>query len=233
MITANEANVNSGAGQSGSMRLLWSSRSPFVRKVLIAAHELGIADRIELVSCFVTGKIPVLDVEQFNPVGQIPSLITSDGTIIVDSTAVIDYLDAHFGNRELLPDDYPRRLDVLRRTAFAQAIKEKSIRWISERLRPEIHRDEELIVGISRTLANTLDALEADAPRWSQLPIDAGHIGLAAALGYLDFRFAVVSWRAGRPGLAEWHAKFAERDSYIASEFVDPKKAEAISPGTP
>lgn len=233
MTTANKANPDPDAGRSGSMRLLWSSRSPFVRKVLIAAHELGIADQIELVSCFVTGKIPVPDVEQFNPVGQIPSLITSDGTVIVDSTAVIDYLDAHFGNRELLPDDYPRRLDILRRTAFAQAVKEKSIRWIGERLRPEIHRDEELIVGISRTLSNTLDALEADAARWSQLPIDAGHIGLAAALGYLDFRFAVISWRTGRPGLAEWHAKFAERESYIATEFVDPKKAAATSTAAP
>ena len=67
---------NPAAVEAGSMRLLWSSRSPFVRKVLIAAHELGIADRIELVSCFVTGKIPVPDVEQFNPSGQIPHLIT-------------------------------------------------------------------------------------------------------------------------------------------------------------
>jgi glutathione S-transferase len=196
-----------------------------VRKVLIAAHELGVGDKIELVSAFVTGKIAVPDVEALNPLGQIPALVDIDGTTVFDSTAIIDYLDAKFGNRSLLPVDYPRRLDVLRRTAIAQGIKEKSIRWISERLRPEEHRDAELITGIARTLKNGLDALEADAARWKDMPVDAGHIGLAAALGYLDFRFAQVAWRNGRPALEAWHRSFAQRPSYIATEFVDPKKA--------
>ncbi len=139
---------------SRRMRLLWSSRSPFVRKVLIAAHELGLGDRIDLVSAFVTGKIPVPDVEALNPIGQIPTLVDVDGTTVFDFTAIIDYLDAKYGTGSLLPAKYPLRLDVLRRTAVAQAIKEKSIRWISERLRPEEHRDAELIVGITRTLNN-------------------------------------------------------------------------------
>jgi glutathione S-transferase len=160
-----------------------------------------------------------------NPLGQIPALVDIDGTTVSDSTAIIDFLDAKFGNRSLLPVDYPRRLDVLRRTAIAQGIKEKSIRWISERLRPEEHRDAELVTGIARTLKNGLDALEADAARWKDMPVDAGHIGLAAALGYLDFRFAQVAWRNGRPALAAWHRSFAQRPSYIATEFVDPKKA--------
>jgi glutathione S-transferase len=217
--------AKSGAVEAGSMRLLWSSRSPFVRKVLIAAHELGIADRIELVSCFVTGKIPVPDVEQFSPSGQIPTLITADGMVVSDSTTVIDFLDAKFGTRQLLPTEYPRRHDVLRRTALAQVIKEKSIRWIGERLRPEVHRDGELATGIERTLNNCLDAFEADASEWAALPVDAGHIGLAAALGYLDFRFAPVGWRNNRPALTAWHSGFAERRSYLETEFVDPKKA--------
>ena len=207
------------------LRLLWSSRSPFVRKVLIAAHELGIGDRIDLVSSFVTGKIPVPDVEALNPIGQIPTLVDVDGTIVFDSTVIIDYLDAKFGNGRLLPATYPLRLDVLRRTALAQGIKEKSIRWLGERLRPEEHRDTDLIVGLARTLNNCLDALEIDAPRWNDMPVDAGHIGLAAALGYLDFRFAQVAWRTNRPALERWHQRFAQRPSYIVTEFVDPKKA--------
>jgi glutathione S-transferase len=44
------------SGSTARMRLQWSSRSPFVRKVLIAAHELGIGDKIELVPAFVTGE---------------------------------------------------------------------------------------------------------------------------------------------------------------------------------
>jgi glutathione S-transferase len=220
----NGSQTETSAG-SKQMRLLWSSRSPFVRKVLIAAYELGIDDRVHLVPAFVTGKIPVPDVDALNPIGQIPTLVDTDGTTVFDSTAIIDYLDAKYGNGRLLPKEYPLRLDVLRRTAMAQGIKEKSIRWIGERLRPEEHRDAELIVGIMRTLQNCLDALEADTVRWKDMPVDAGHIGLAAALGYLDFRFAQVSWRTGRPALEAWHRGFAQRPSYIATEFVDPKKA--------
>jgi glutathione S-transferase len=205
--------------------MLWSSRSPFARKAMIAAHELGIADRIDLVPVIVSGKIPVPHVEAHNPIGQIPTLIEADGTTVFDSTAIIDYLDAKFGNRSLLPVDYPRRLDVLRRTAMAQGIKEKSLRWILETPRPEVHRDAELIVAIQRTLQNVLNSLEPDATRWMDMPVDAGHIGLAAALGYLDFRFAKVAWRTGRPALESWHQSFATRPSYSATEYVDPKKA--------
>ena len=215
------------SGDAGQLRLVWSSRSPFVRKVLIAAHELGLGSRMDLVPAFVTGKIPVPDVEALNPIGQIPTLVDTDGTIVFDSTAIIDYLDAKYGSGRLLPRQYPLRLEVLRRTAVAQGIKEKSIRWIGERLRPEEHRDEELIVGIARTLRNCLDSLEEEAAGWRDMPVDAGHVGLAAALGYLDFRFAHLTWRSGRPSLEGWHQDFAKRPSYVLSEFVDPKKVPA------
>jgi hypothetical protein len=39
---------------------------------------------------------------------------------------------------------------------------------------------------------------------------DAGHIALACALGYRDFRFG-ESWRAGHPGLVAWLDDFAAR----------------------
>ena len=32
-----------------TLRLHWSPKSPYVRKVMICAHELGMADRLELV----------------------------------------------------------------------------------------------------------------------------------------------------------------------------------------
>ena len=54
------------------MKLLWSSRSPFVRKVVVVAHELGIADRITLERVNVTAKETNAEVMRFNPLNKIP-----------------------------------------------------------------------------------------------------------------------------------------------------------------
>ena len=60
-----------------------------------------------------------------------------------------------------------------------------------------------------------LDVLEAAPPAWKDHP-DYGHLTLAAALGYMDFRHA-GRWRANRPTLAAWYAVFAERPSMIGT----------------
>ena len=204
-------------------RLYWSSRSPFVRKALIAAHEVGVGDRIELIETYVTGKLAVPEIEAVNPLGQLPTLVTATGEIVFGSDTIIDFLDSVYGGHRLIPTDYPRRLDVLRRTAIAQGMKEKLLRWLLMRASPPALKDEDQIAAYSRSLDISLAALEASVAEWGDQPVDAGHVGLAAALGYMDFRFAAHGWRENRPGLSAWHATFAARPSYILTEFVDPK----------
>ncbi len=225
--TVGENKVNAALqgppGGLAPMRLYWSSRSPFVRKVMIAAHELGVADRIETIPIMVTGAIPVPELERFNPLGQIPTLLVGDGVVVADSDVIIEFLDSHFGAGRLVPGDYPRRLDVLRRSALAQGALEKCLRWRGELARPAERREQKFIDGHSRSVAICLAAIEADAPRWTAMPIDAGHVGLAALLGYLDFRFAGYAWRGEHPLTAAWHAGFAQRPSYALTQFVDPR----------
>ena len=50
-----------------------------------------------------------------------------------------------------------------------------------------------------------------------QGPLDLAQIGVACALGYLDFRFADLDWRAAHPGLADFQQAFAQRTSMQAS----------------
>jgi glutathione S-transferase len=63
---ARRCRLNDGDGDS-YVKLLWSSRSPFVRKVVVVAHELGIADRIALERVNVTAKETNAEVMRFNP----------------------------------------------------------------------------------------------------------------------------------------------------------------------
>jgi glutathione S-transferase len=57
------------------MRLHWSPRSPFVRKVMIAAHELGLADQIETMRTRVATNQVHKGLLNDNPLGKIPTRI--------------------------------------------------------------------------------------------------------------------------------------------------------------
>ena len=63
------------------MKLWYSPASPFVRKCLIAAHERGLADRIELVNAAANVVDPDQRIVQSNPTGKIPTMLLEDGTV--------------------------------------------------------------------------------------------------------------------------------------------------------
>lgn len=203
------------------LRLFWSPRSPFVRYAMIAIHELGLEDQVETIQTLVTAADPVPSLEPYNPVGRIPTLVLPDGTVVHDSRVIVEYLDAHFGDNQLMPLDYPRRLDVLRRVSTGQALIEKGVRWLVERFKPEEQQNPLLMDGLARSITLSLNALEAEVSEWRDLPIDAGHIATANFLGYLDFRYAALKWQEERPNLAQWHDTFKQRPSYVNTEFVD------------
>ncbi len=76
------------------MKLHWSPRSPFVRKVMIAAHELGLADRITCVRTVVATTRPHAALMDENPLSKIPTLVLDDGTVLYDSPVICEYLDS-------------------------------------------------------------------------------------------------------------------------------------------
>ena len=85
------------------MKLHWSPRSPYVRKVMVVAHELGLADRLELVRTVVGGTTPHLELMRENPLGKIPTLVLEDGTIIYNSPVICEYLDTLHDGPKLFP----------------------------------------------------------------------------------------------------------------------------------
>ena len=99
------------------MKLLWSSRSPFARKVMVAAHELGIVGSIEVERVVVATDVANAGVLVSNPLGQIPTLIRDDGTALFDSRVIIDFLNATYHGVLVPPAGEPRwtalRLEAL------------------------------------------------------------------------------------------------------------------------
>src|SRR5947209_7321911 len=99
------------------MKLHWSPRSPFVRKVMIVVHELGLADRITCVRTVAATTRPHLELMAENPLSKIPTLVLDDGTVLYDSPVICEYLDNLHTGRKLVPAELGPRMTALRRQA--------------------------------------------------------------------------------------------------------------------
>jgi glutathione S-transferase len=198
------------------MRLLWSSRSPFVRKVMIAVHELGLADRIALDRVAVAAREVNPGVMAFNPLGKIPTLILDDGEALFDSSVILEYLDTHHGTGTLFPTDRNAWRNVLRLHAIGDGLMELSVARWGEVNRGPLASSPHGVAMEAKTESG-LHWLEHRASTLERL--SAGSIAVAAALSHLDFRFAAHPWREGRASLAAWFIRFSNRPSMRATTF--------------
>jgi glutathione S-transferase len=203
------------------MKLHWSPRSPFVRKVMILAHETGLVDRLEKVRSVVAMTKPNAELMKLNPLNKIPTLVTDDGLVLFDSDVISEYLDGLHAGPRLLPAEPQRRWQVLRWRALGSEFLDALILWRNERNRPETRRLPELLDAFELKTRTALDLLEREIEDVSRAQFSVGHIALGCALAYLDFRFPDVDWRSGHPRLAGWFAEFSRRPSVLATAPVD------------
>ncbi len=200
------------------MKLYYTPTSPFVRKVLVAAHEIGLADRIETVFLRPTPTKTDPKLSADNPLSKIPALILDDGTALYDSFVICDYLDSLHAGRKLVPERGEGRFRVLRQHALASGILEAAVLVFYERtLRPKEHQWEPWLEGQTQKARQGLDALEQEAKRFPET-VDLAQIGAAVALGWLEFRDVFGDLRAGRPDLFAWYERFRARPSMKATE---------------
>lgn len=199
------------------MKLYHTPTSPFVRKVMLAAHELGLADRIETIHLRPTPIAPDGTLSSDNPLSKIPTLVLDDGSTLYDSHVICEYLDS-LGAHRLIPERGPARFTALRREALAGGITEAGVLVFYEtRTRPAERRWDAWIAGQTQKILQGLDALEREARSIAEAPIDLGHLGIAAGLGWLEFREIVPDLFAGRPRLEVWYRSFCERPSMQAT----------------
>ena len=198
------------------MQLMTSPASPFVRKVSVLLAEAKKTDRVSeiVVNALAVGESDPKLIEA-NPLGKIPALVLDDGTAIYDSRVIMRYLDRTW-DLGLYPAD--REWEVLTLEATADAMMEAAVLMVYEkRFRPEALQFDDWIEGQWVKVSRSLDLLEDTCPERLGSPIDVGQIGVACALGYLDFRHEDRNWREGRPQLAAWFAEFSERKSLIST----------------
>ena len=190
------------------MLLLYTPTSPYVRKVMLSAHVLGLIDDLTLET--VDWASPDSgDKLALNPLAKVPALI-ADGKLIADSRVIVEYFDTRAGGGKIIPDDPEIRIDVLSQAALIEGMIDASILIVYEtRLRPENMVLESVMDRYRDKIIRGLVMVGATTKSYDNgaMPTIAD-ISLAALLDYLDFR-NIVPWRDHAPHLGDWMASFA------------------------
>ncbi|SEC33077.1 Glutathione S-transferase [Rhizobiales bacterium GAS191] len=199
------------------MKLLSQTHSPYARKVLVMAHELGIAGQLEVVHHETSPTRRNDTVFASNPLGKVPVLICDDGLNLFDSIVICEYLDGLHEGKRLVPASGRERLLALRLQALAQGLIEAgiAIRWEVER-RPSELRWKVQADGQTEKLLASYDFLEREVDLDGTL--DIGKIALATALSWIEFR-NLPSFTEGRSRLTSWYDAFARRPSMTATRY--------------
>ena len=116
------------------MQLIGMMDSPYVRRVAISLHVLGLEFEHRSISVFRQYD----EFARINPVVKAPTFVDDDGTQLIDSTLILDYLDRKVpAARRLMPEEMQERTFALRVSGFALAAMEKTVQQVYEReLRP-------------------------------------------------------------------------------------------------
>ncbi len=104
------------------MILVGQYDSPYVRRVAVSLRVLGFAYEHDTRSVFADFDA----MRKLNPLGRIPSLVLDDGEVLIDSAAILDWLDQTVGpQRALIPPAGPERRRALKRIALATGAIDK------------------------------------------------------------------------------------------------------------
>jgi glutathione S-transferase len=198
------------------MRLYHTQTSPYVRKVMVVAHETGLVSQIEttFLRPLPMKTDPVLSKE--NPLSKIPVLVTPEGPLY-DSPVICEYLDGLHAGPKLIPASGAARFRTLRTQALCDGILEAAILVFYERTqRPQELHWSAWIEGQTQKAMQGLDALERDASDFGDA-IDLAQICAGVTIGWLEFRNVLGELRSARPTLAKWFEKFSARPSMQAT----------------
>ena len=200
------------------MKLLYQSHSPYARKVLVFAHEAGLADRIDVIHHETSPVQRNEDVFALNPLGKVPVLTCDDQSVLFDSSVICEYLDGLHDGRKLVPSQPSLRFRALCNQALAMGLADAAIavRWESKR-RPEALRWPPLLEGHLQKVIAACDYLEAHIADDGH--VDIGDIALATTLSWIEFR-GIHDFQTKRPRLSAWYQQFCERPSMVATPLV-------------
>lgn len=204
------------------MKLYGSLTSPYVRKVRIVLKEKGLAHDL-----IVEGPADAAgNVARLNPLRAIPLLVRDDGEVFFDSPMICEYIDSLNDKPRLYPASGEARWQALRWQALSQGMMEATVTRMLEGRKPAEKQDASVIAKHEARIAAALAFAAERVPASgfiSGSTIGIADITLAAALGYIELRYA-HDWRGKHPKLASWFAPISQRASFVETLAPELKK---------
>ena len=198
------------------MKLFYSGASPYVRKCMVVAHELGLATRIEHLPAAAHPVNRDQNIVRNNPLGKVPTLLTDDGTVLYDSRVICEFLN-DLGGGKLFPAGGAQRWQVLTEQSLGDGILDAALLARYEgAMRPEALRWADWTTGQLDKIHCGLAAIDAKADSLGDR-VDIGTITMGCVLGYLDLRFDHLGWRQQHAKAAAWFARFNARAAMQAT----------------
>ena len=195
------------------MKLTYSAASPFARKVRIAAIELGLIDKIEFVPTSVAPAQANDEYMKITPLKKLPVLILDDGSVILDSYVIVEYLDELAGGGKLIPASGAARWKVKSDHSLLQGMLDSMLLCRYERMvRPQGLQWQAWSDDHWNRAWQGMVHFEKQPDVLSR-PLDIVQIALVCVLGYADFRFTDCGWRKAYPNLDVFNERMLSRPS--------------------
>lgn len=202
------------------MKLIGSNTSPYVRKVRIVMAEK------KLDYSFVTEDVWAADtsIGESNPLGKVPCLVMEGAEALFDSRVIVEYLDTLSPVGKLIPTVGRERAEVKTWEALADGLLDAAILARIEATWDGRRPAERSQAWIDRQLGKIHASLKAmskglgDKPFCSGIHLSLADIAVGCALGYLDFRFPQIEWRAEYPTLTKLQDKLVQRPSFLETQ---------------
>lgn len=190
--------------------LFFSARSPFARRVRVALREAGISceERLEDVLK------PSSELLGVNPFGRVPTLRLRTGEVLLESQVMLERV-WESAPSPLRPRELAGRLRADAGSGLAVALCEKSVEWYFEHMRPEAHRDRELLEELRRGIEGGLARLEAlldPGPFLLGAEPSTGDVDALIALDYVSLRVG-RAWAERHPRLVRLHERLSARET--------------------
>ena len=207
------------------MKLLYTKRSPYARKVRVIALEKNIP--LELIDEDLQKKSQrLLDA---NPLGKVPTLVLDNGTTIFDSSVICQYLDSLNDKAIMIPSLHPKymsspnvsvgdpqqeqpetmeRIEVLKWEAFADDLMTVAINLYMEKMRhPEdFHKD--FTATLEKNILVAYDYIEKNLSKLQAFNLAS--IAVVSAIGYIHFRLPHLKVKGL---LLQWFESISKRPS--------------------
>ncbi len=211
------------------MQLVGMLDSPYVRRVAISLQLLGLPFEHRSISVF--RHIPQFT--QINPVIKVPTLVCDDGTVLMDSTLILDYAEALAAPRSLMPRELAGRRQALRVIGLALAACEKAVQIVYEHhQRPPERRHGPWLDRITGQAKAAFAALEDEVARRPFAPaaqaLDQAGVTTAVAWHFTQQMLPELAPPATHPHLQAWSEQAERRPEFLAAPH-----SEAVFPVRP